>query len=104
MSFNGFPSLLASLPLSQAQGAGVGGDASLVLPDLALGGLFVGLSARTLLLAGIAVCIGGFLFGLSIYTKLRALPVHAAMREVSELIYETCKTYLWKQGKFILIL
>jgi len=53
---------------------------------------------------GIGICILGLLFGLAIYMNLKKLPVHRAMREISELIYETCKTYLITQGKFILIL
>ncbi|MBI4589566.1 MAG: sodium/proton-translocating pyrophosphatase, partial [Candidatus Rokubacteria bacterium] len=55
-------------------------------------------------MTGLAVCALGFLFGLVIFTQLRRLPVHAAMREISELIYETCKTYLITQGKFLLVL
>jgi K(+)-stimulated pyrophosphate-energized sodium pump len=43
-------------------------------------------------------------FGLVIFSQLKNLPVHASMREISELIYETCKTYLITQGKFILLL
>ena len=49
-------------------------------------------------------CVGGLLFGLAIYVQLKNLPVHRTMREISELIYETCKTYLVTQGKFILLL
>ena len=46
----------------------------------------------------------GLLFGLSIYSQLKNAPVHSSMLEISELIYETCKTYLTTQGKFILVL
>ena len=80
-----------------------GGEASLVLPDLSQVD-FHGYNARTLLSVGLGVCILGLLFGLVIFTQLKNLPVHKAMREISELIYETCKTYLITQGKFILIL
>ena len=80
-----------------------GGEASLVLPDLGQVD-FHGYNARTLLSVGLGVCILGLLFGLVIFTQLKNLPVHKAMREISELIYETCKTYLITQGKFILIL
>src|SRR5204862_324571 len=65
---------------------------------------FRGIGGRTLLTSGLVVCALGLLFGLLTFTQLKALPVHASMREVSELIYETCKTYLITQGKFILIL
>ncbi len=80
-----------------------GGEASLKLPDLGQVS-FKGLNARTLLKAGLGVCLLGLLFGLIIFTQLKNLPVHKAMREISELIYETCKTYLVTQGKFILLL
>ncbi len=80
-----------------------GGEASLVLPNLGQVH-FHGYNARTLLMVGLGVCILGLLFGLVIFTQLKNLPVHKAMREISELIYETCKTYLITQGKFILIL
>ncbi len=80
-----------------------GGEASLILPDLSIVS-FGGVNGRTLLMSGLVVCALGLLFGLLTVTQLRNLPVHASMREVSELIYETCKTYLVTQGKFILIL
>ena len=80
-----------------------GGEANLRLPDLSQV-KFQGIDGHTLLLFGLIICVLGLAFGLAIYTHLRNLPVHAAMREVSELIYETCKTYLITQGKFILIL
>lgn len=80
-----------------------GGEANLKLPDLAQVS-FLGVDGRSLLLGGIIVCFLGLTFGLVIYMQLKKLPVHRAMREVSELIYETCKTYLITQGKFILVL
>ena len=80
-----------------------GGEASLVLPDLSSVD-FRGISGRTLLMMGLAICALGLLFGLTVFTQLKNLPVHASMLEVSELIYETCKTYLVTQGKFILLL
>ncbi len=78
-------------------------ESELVLPDLA-SVTFLGMSGRTLLMSGILVCLAGLAFGLVMYGKLKNLPVHKSMREVSELIYETCKTYLVTQGKFILVL
>ena len=89
-------------------GAGVarhqaGGEADLVLPDLSTE-TFQGINGRTLLTAGLAVCLLGLGFGMTIFVRLKALPVHRSMLEVSELIYETCKTYLVQQGKFILLL
>ncbi len=79
------------------------GEASLVLPDLSIVS-FHDVNGRTLLMGGLLVCGLGLLFGVLTFTQLRNLPVHASMREVSELIYETCKTYLITQGKFILVL
>ena len=80
-----------------------GGEASLVLPDLGQVEM-LGLNARTLLVMGVGICVLGLLFGLVSYSRLQKLPVHRSMLEVSELIYETCKTYLVTQGRFILIL
>jgi len=83
--------------------AHAGGEANLILPDLSIVS-FGGTNSRTLLMGGLVVCALGLLFGLMTFTQLKNLPVHASMREVSELIYETCKTYLVTQGKFILVL
>jgi len=80
-----------------------GGEASLKLPDLAQAS-FVGMTGRSILQWGLLVCILGLVFGLVIYSQLKNLPVHQSMREISELIYETCKTYLITQGKFLMIL
>jgi K(+)-stimulated pyrophosphate-energized sodium pump len=83
----------------------VGNEAALKLPDLSSVSFFNGaINGHNLLLIGIVFCVLGLLFGLAIYTHLKNLPVHRAMLEISELIYETCKTYLVTQGKFILIL
>jgi K(+)-stimulated pyrophosphate-energized sodium pump len=79
------------------------GEANLRLPDLSSVS-FMGMTGHNLLLIGLAFCAAGLIFGLAIYSNLKNLPVHRAMREISELIYETCKTYLVTQGKFILIL
>jgi K(+)-stimulated pyrophosphate-energized sodium pump len=81
----------------------MGGEANLVLPDLSstqVGGY----DGRTLLIGGLVVAAIGLIFGLVILNQLRNLPVHRSMREISELIYETCKTYLVTQGRFIAIL
>src|SRR6266550_724549 len=79
------------------------GEANLILPDLSVVD-FHGVNGRTLLMSGLLICALGLLFGLATFVQLKNLPVHASMLEVSELIYETCKTYLITQGKFILIL
>src|SRR5213594_1087767 len=81
-----------------------GGEAALVLPDLAKALFLGGINGRSLLLWGLVICALGLVFGLATYMQLKNLPVHRAMREISELIYETCKTYLLTQGKFLVIL
>jgi K(+)-stimulated pyrophosphate-energized sodium pump len=79
------------------------GEAGLKLPDLSSVS-FLGIDGHKLLMIGILFCIAGLGFGLAIYMRLKNLPVHRAMLEISELIYETCKTYLVTQGKFLLLL
>ena len=86
-----------------AQAAPHGGEANLILPDLSQASFF-GIDGRSLLMAGIAVSILGLGFGLMMYRRLQRMPVHASMLEISELIYETCKTYLLTQGRFLVIL
>jgi K(+)-stimulated pyrophosphate-energized sodium pump len=94
--------VMAPAALAQAPHA-PGGEANLIIPDL--GQVQVaGFNGRTLLMLGLGVCVLGLVFGLVIFSQLKNLPVHASMREISELIYETCKTYLVTQGKFILLL
>jgi K(+)-stimulated pyrophosphate-energized sodium pump len=80
-----------------------GGEAALKLPDLSQV-TFLGIDGHKLLLFGIVICVFGLIFGLAIYTRLKNLPVHKSMRDISELIYETCKTYLITQGKFLMVL
>ncbi|MGH7466768.1 MAG: sodium-translocating pyrophosphatase [Longimicrobiales bacterium] len=93
--------LQAAAPQEPVQRAG--GEAALILPDFTQS-TFLGMSGQALLSLGLLVCMVGLVFGLWIYQQLKNLPVHSSMREISELIYETCKTYLVTQGKFIAIL
>ncbi|HET8948627.1 MAG TPA: sodium-translocating pyrophosphatase, partial [Candidatus Polarisedimenticolia bacterium] len=102
--------LLSSVPAAFAQTGGEGsvaahhgGEASLVLPDVGQV-QFLGMSGRALLLMGLVVCVLGLGFGLTMLSQVKSRPVHRSMAEISELIYETCKTYLVTQGKFILLL
>jgi len=98
---------IAPTAVAQArEGAAVaeaGGEAGLRVPDLGVV-RFGDVSGSALLIAGLVVCVLGLVFGLVIYGQLRKLPVHEAMQEISELIYETCKTYLITQGKLLLVL
>jgi K(+)-stimulated pyrophosphate-energized sodium pump len=93
----------AGAPTRASAPRGEGGEANLVVPDLSRVH-FLGVSGHQLLTYGLLVCALGFLFGIVIYGQLKRLAVHESMREISELIYETCKTYLTTQGKFILLL
>jgi len=97
--------LLSSSGFAAEEAHHVSSEANLVLPDLNgfkfLGGMIGG---RDLLFVGLIVAAAGIVFGLSISAKLKKLPVHSSMLEVSELIYATCKTYLITQGKFIFVL
>src|SRR6267142_955608 len=94
-----FTLLTAASALAQEPG----GEAGLKLPDLSRV-TFLGIDGHKLLLFGIVICVFGLIFGLVIYTRLKNLPVHKSMRDISELIYETCKTYLITQGKFLMVL
>src|SRR5436190_400337 len=98
---------LAAQPESAVAGGAAparhGGEASLVVPNLASVD-FLGIDGHTLLLSGLLICALGLLFGLMSFRTLKNMPVHSSMLEVSELIYETCKTYLLTQGRFIMLL
>jgi K(+)-stimulated pyrophosphate-energized sodium pump len=96
---------LLLLPASLFSQEQAGGEANLRLPDLSQATFFGGaIGGRSLLLWGLIVVALGLLFGLVIYRQLKNLPVHKSMLEISELIYETCKTYLVTQVKFLVIL
>src|SRR5205814_9242902 len=95
--------VLLSVLIAPAAFAQAGGEANLKLPDLSSVN-FLGVDGHRLLMVGILFCIFGLGFGLVIYSRLKNLPVHRSMREISELIYETCKTYLVTQGKFLMLL
>src|SRR5437762_3054722 len=95
--------LLAFFALMLSAGVGHASEAELLLPDLS-SVTFLGINGHNLLLSGLGVCALGLLFGLVVYAQVKGMAVHESMREISELIYETCKTYLITQGKFILIL
>src|SRR5712691_4073081 len=101
--FGAAAAVLTLLGVASAFADEAGGEANLKLPDLSQV-TFLGIDGHKLLLFGIVICIFGLGFGLAIYSRLKNLPVHKSMRDISELIYETCKTYLFTQGKFLLIL
>jgi K(+)-stimulated pyrophosphate-energized sodium pump len=95
--------LLLSVGSALAQPAEEGGEAALKLPDLSTVS-FLGVNGHSLLTIGLLFCVFGLGFGMVIFMRLKNLPVHRSMREISELIYETCKTYLITQGKFLMLL
>jgi K(+)-stimulated pyrophosphate-energized sodium pump len=81
------------------------GDADINLPPLQDVSFFGdGLGARAILCSGLIICAIGAAFGLWQYRQTRALQVHKSMGDVSNIIWETCKTYLFQQGKFLAIL
>ena len=78
------------------------GDADIQLPSLEQLKFFHGaVTAQGILLLGLFVCAVGAAFGIMEYVRTRALPVHRSMSDVSQIIWETCKTYLFQQGKFL---
>jgi K(+)-stimulated pyrophosphate-energized sodium pump len=97
-----FPPATALLLMLSATAANAS-EAELVIPDLARES-FLGLSGHALLVYGLVICFLGIAFSLVQFSQIKNLPVHKSMLEISELIYETCKTYLIQQGKFLAIL
>src|SRR5258708_19973353 len=95
-------SLLATATSFAQSTEEAGGEAALKLPDLSQV-QFLGVDGHTLLLFGILFCVFGLIFGLVIYRRLKNLPVHRSMRDISELIYETSKPYLITQAKFLIL-
>jgi K(+)-stimulated pyrophosphate-energized sodium pump len=92
------PALCATSPLRAS-------EADIKIPDLRAVSFFDGsLSGNAVLMAGLVVCVIGLLFGWVQYAQTKKLPVHRSMSEVSNVIWETCKTYLQQQGKFLLCL
>jgi K(+)-stimulated pyrophosphate-energized sodium pump len=97
-----FPAMAALVLVLLATAANAS-EADLIIPDLAKQS-FLGINGHNLLLGGLVICVLGIAFSLVQFSQIRNLPVHKSMLEISELIYETCKTYLITQGKFLAIL
>ena len=74
-----------------------GSEADLKIPVLEAG-------QYSMLLFGFLICILGLLFGLYQFIRVKKLRAHKNMLDVAHIIFETCKTYLIQQGKFLLIL
>ncbi|WP_276624156.1 sodium/proton-translocating pyrophosphatase, partial [Syntrophomonas wolfei] len=92
-----FSALLSLLMLLLWPAAAFAGEANLVIPTLSP-------AQNNLLIVGIVVCVLGMLFGLYQFTQVKKLPAHQSMLDVASIIYETCKTYLIQQGKFLILL
>jgi K(+)-stimulated pyrophosphate-energized sodium pump len=89
--------------LAPGMTTGFAGEADIKLPHLETVSFFGGgLSSHTILYVGLAICVVGALFGFFQYKQTCALPVHRAMADVSNIIWETCKTYLLQQGRFLM--
>lgn len=81
-----------------------GGEANLTLPETLHTVTIHGVTGQALLLIGMVICVLGLIFGMRTFSQLRSLPVHRSMGEVADLIYETCKAYLVRQGYFLMLL
>ena len=99
----GAATALGALALSPPP-AHAAGEANLELPDLGMVSFLGGISGHNLLMYSMVICVLGLTFGFVTYRQIRDMPVHESMREISELIYETCKTYLLQQGRFLMML
>ncbi len=97
MKFGAAAAVLSFFTAALARADEAGGEANLKLPDLSSVS-FLGVDGHKLLLFGLLFCLFGLAFGLVIYTRLKNLPVHQSMKDISELIYYTCKSYLTSQG------
>jgi len=97
--------VMSTLMLLLSAGVAFAGEADIKLPDLTqvsfLGGTLPGL---TILNVGLIICVVGMIFGIIQYVQTKNLPAHKAMLDVSQTIWETCKTYLIQQGKFLVAL
>jgi K(+)-stimulated pyrophosphate-energized sodium pump len=88
-----------------SSGKACASEAELILPDLrSVKFLWETVDGWSLLVGGLVLCVLGAVFGMVQFSQIKKMKVHKSMLEISELIYETCKTYLLTQGKFIVIL
>ncbi len=95
--------LLSGLLVLLSAGAALASEADIKLPDLSQVSFMGGaLSGMMILNVGLVICIIGLIFGVMQYVQTKNLPAHQAMLDVSQTIWETCKTYLFQQGKFLI--
>ena len=91
------PALLALVASALLPAVSLASELELQLPTLDP-------AQRQLLFIGLGVCVLGMLFGLVMFTQVKAMPAHKSMLDVSHTIYETCKAYLLKQGQLLVVL
>jgi len=97
--------LMSGLMFLLTTGAAFASEADIKLPDLSQVSFMGGsLSGMTILNVGLVICVIGLIFGIMQYVQTKNLPAHKAMLDVSQTIWETCKTYLFQQGKFLMAL
>jgi K(+)-stimulated pyrophosphate-energized sodium pump len=102
-SFTRSSPVAAAAALLALPSLAVASESKIKIPDLDAVSFFGGaLSGSTLLRTGLAVCLVGLAFGWLQYRQTKCLPVHPTMSAVSRIIWATCKTYLWQQGKFLI--
>jgi K(+)-stimulated pyrophosphate-energized sodium pump len=98
--------LAALLALLASPLRAIASELDLAIPELEVSYRLFGMEipGPTLLMAGLGVCVLGMLFGLAMYNQVRRMPAHRSMTDVSNIIWETCKTYLLQQGRLLLVL
>lgn len=102
MTLRYFPQLAAAALAASLPSALRASEADIHIPDLNQVSFFNNsLSGTAVLMIGLVVCLLGIAYGWMQYIQTKKLPVHASMAAVSQIIWETCKTYLFQQGKFL---
>jgi len=97
--------LLSGLIMLLLVGTAFAGEADIKLPDVLSVAFFGGkLTGMMILNIGLVICVIGMIFGVIQYKQTKNLPAHKSMLDVSQTIWETCKTYLFQQGKFLVAL
>ena len=105
MTLRSFPKLGAAALAASFLPSLRASESDIHIPDLKAVSFFDGgLSGHAVLMIGLAVCALGVIYGWMQYLQTKSLPVHASMGAVSQIIWETCKTYLFQQGKFLAVL
>jgi K(+)-stimulated pyrophosphate-energized sodium pump len=96
--------MLAALVPAFLASAAFAGEADIKLPDVANAQFAYGLNGWNIMMIGLGITVVGMLFGLLQYKQTVALPAHKSMLAVSNIIWETCKSYIIQQGKYLSVL